>query len=236
MSNALAIAGVTAVIQDLLNNGMIDHKVTDAMGRGVTVSATAPDNIELTGAGATPRLNLFLHQVTPNTAWRNMGLPFHDERGNRTSNPPLALDLHYLLTAYGTEDLQAEVLLGYLLQRMEAYSGLAILTTNMKTALDTAFQRRLRFIVQFPFPDTEQREAIWRSIFPQATPTNGLNFCKLAQLQVAGGNIRNIALNAAFLAADAGEPVNMEHLLHAAHGEGVKRERPLSDAEIRGWV
>jgi len=124
----------------------------------------------------------------------------------------------------------------YLLQRMEAYSGLAILTTNMKTALDAAFQRRLRFVVQFPFPDTEQREAIWRSVFPQAAPTHDLNYRKLAQLQVAGGNIRNIAFNAAFLAADADEPVGMQHLLHAAHGEGAKRERPLSDAETRGWV
>jgi hypothetical protein len=135
-----------------------------------------------------------------------------------------------------SHDRYANIEVSYLLQRMEAYSGLAILTTNMKTALDGAFQRRLRFIVQFPFPDTEQREAIWRSVFPQATPTNGLNYCKLAQLQVAGGYIRNIALNAAFLAADAGEPVNMEHLLHAAHGESAKRERPLSDAETRGWI
>ncbi len=135
-----------------------------------------------------------------------------------------------------SHDRYANIEVSYLLQRMEAYSGLAILTTNMKTALDTAFQRRLRFVVQFPFPDTEQREAIWRSVFPQATPTDRLDYRKLAQLHVAGGNIRNIALNAAFLAADADEAVGMVHLLHAAHGEGAKRERPLSDAETRGWV
>lgn len=135
-----------------------------------------------------------------------------------------------------SHDRYANIEVSYLLQRMEAYSGLAILTTNMKTALDGAFQRRLRFIVQFPFPDTEQREAIWRSVFPQATPTVRLDYRKLAQLHVAGGNIRNIALNAAFLAADADKPVGMEHLLHAAHGEGAKCERPLSDAETRGWV
>jgi hypothetical protein len=116
MSNALAIAGVSAVLKDLLDSGLIDHRVTDAMGKGVTVSATAPDNIELTGANATPRLNLFLHQVTTNPAWRNVGFPSHDGRGNRIANPPLALDLHYLLTAYGNEDLQAEVLLGYAMQ------------------------------------------------------------------------------------------------------------------------
>jgi len=135
-----------------------------------------------------------------------------------------------------SHDRYANIEVSYLLQRMEAYTGLAVLTTNQKTALDTAFQRRLRFIVQFPFPDTAQREAIWRSIFPAATPTHGLDYRKLAQLQVAGGHIRNIALNAAFLAADANEPVGMAHLLRAAHGEGAKRERPLNDAETRGWV
>ena len=135
-----------------------------------------------------------------------------------------------------SHDRYANIEVSYLLQRMEAYTGLAILTTNLKTSLDTAFQRRLRFVVQFTFPDTEQREAIWRSVFPDTTPTRDLDYRKLAQLQVAGGNIRNIALNAAFLAADAGEVVNMVHLLHAAHGEGSKRERPLTDAETRGWV
>ena len=135
-----------------------------------------------------------------------------------------------------SHDRYANIEVSYLLQRMEAYTGLAILTTNLKTALDTAFQRRLRFIVQFTFPDAELREAIWRSVFPGATPTSDLDYRKLAQLQVAGGNIRNIALNAAFLAADANEPVSMAHLLHAAHGEGFKRERPLTDAETRGWL
>ncbi|HVK56632.1 MAG TPA: DUF4255 domain-containing protein [Burkholderiales bacterium] len=125
MSNALAVAGVTAVIKDLLDTGLIDQQVTDAMGKGVTVSATAPDNIELTGANATPRLNLFLHQVTPNPAWRNIGFPSHDGRGDRISNPPLALDLHYLLTAYGNEDLQAEVLLGYAMQLLHETPVLA---------------------------------------------------------------------------------------------------------------
>jgi len=135
-----------------------------------------------------------------------------------------------------SHDRHANIEVSYLLQRMEAYTGLAILTTNLKTSLDTAFQRRLRFVVQFTFPDTEQREAIWRSVFPGATPTHSLDYRKLAQLQVAGGNIRNIALNAAFLAADAGEAVGMVHLLHAAHSEGSKRERPLTDAETRGWI
>jgi hypothetical protein len=135
-----------------------------------------------------------------------------------------------------SHDRYANIEVSYLLQRMEAYRGLAILTTNMKTALDTAFQRRLRFVVQFPFPDQSQREAIWRGVFPSSTPLEGIDYAKLARLNVAGGNIRNIALNAAFLAAESAEPVGMGHLLSAAHGEAGKRERPLSDAETRGWV
>ena len=113
MSNALAIAAVTAVLKDLLDTGIIDHQVTDALGAGVTVSALPPDMIPLEGVDAVPRLNLFLHQATPNTAWRNALMPTHDAAGRRTTNPPLALDLHYLLTAYGAAELQAEVLLGY---------------------------------------------------------------------------------------------------------------------------
>jgi hypothetical protein len=135
-----------------------------------------------------------------------------------------------------SHDRYANIEVSYLLQRMEAYRGLAILTTNMKAALDTAFLRRLRFVAQFPFPDAAQREAIWRNIFPAATPIEDIDYSKLAKLSVAGGNIRNIALNAAFLAAEASEPVRMLHLLQAAHSEAAKRERPLSDAETRGWA
>ncbi len=135
-----------------------------------------------------------------------------------------------------SHDRYANIEVSYLLQRMEAYRGLAILTTNMKAALDQAFQRRLRFVIQFPFPDAMQREAIWRKSFPTATPTDGLDYAKLARLQVAGGSIRNIALNAAFLAVQSQEPVQMSHLLEAAHSEAGKRDRPLSDSETKGWV
>jgi len=135
-----------------------------------------------------------------------------------------------------SHDRYANIEVSYLLQRMESYRGLAILTTNMKNALDTAFLRRIRFIVQFPFPDAEQRAEIWRRIFPTDTPTEGLDVDKLARLNVAGGNIRNIALNAAFLAADAGEPVLMTHLLRAARGEYTKLEKPLTEVDIRGWT
>jgi SpoVK/Ycf46/Vps4 family AAA+-type ATPase len=135
-----------------------------------------------------------------------------------------------------SHDRYANIEVSYLLQRMEAYRGLAILTTNMKGALDGAFQRRLRFVVHFPFPDQAQREAIWRSVLPAQLPTDRIDCRKLAQLHVAGGAIRNIALNAAFLAADRQEAVAMPHLLQAAHAEAAKRERPLAEAETRGWM
>jgi ATPase family associated with various cellular activities (AAA) len=134
-----------------------------------------------------------------------------------------------------SHDRYANIEVSYLLQRMEAYRGLAILTTNQKSALDPAFLRRIRFVVQFPFPDAAQRAAIWHRIFPAATPTAALAYERLAQLAVSGGNIRNIALHGAFLAADRGEPVGMQHLLEAARGEYAKLERPLTEAESRGW-
>jgi hypothetical protein len=135
-----------------------------------------------------------------------------------------------------SHDRYANIEISYLLQRMESYRGLAILTTNMRAALDTAFMRRLRFVVEFPFPDPAHRAEIWRRVFPRATPVDGLDVARLAQLSVAGGNIRSIALNAAFLAADAGEPIRMGHVLHAAHREYAKLERPLTDAETTGWT
>jgi len=133
MSNALAFAGVTAVLKDLLDTGMIDHEVTDIMGQGVTVSALAPDAIPL-GNEMGARLNLFMHQVTPNAAWRNAVLPARDASGRRIANPPLAVDLHYLLTAYSNVDLQAEVLLGYGMQLFHETPVLA--RAAIRTALN----------------------------------------------------------------------------------------------------
>ena len=134
-----------------------------------------------------------------------------------------------------SHDRYANIEVSYLLQRMESFRGLSILTTNFKSALDSAFLRRIRFVVPFPFPDAQQRAEIWRRVFPTNTPTCELDVHKLARLGVAGGNIRNIALSAAFLAADAREPIRMEHLLLAARTEYAKLEKPLTEAEIAGW-
>ena len=135
-----------------------------------------------------------------------------------------------------SHDRYANVEIGYLLQRVEAYRGLAVLTTNTKDALDTAFLRRLRFNVHFPFPDEADRARIWERVFPSETPTDQLDPRKLARLNVAGGNIRNIAINAAFAAAEDHEPVRMRHVLRSARMEYAKLDQALTESEIRGWL
>ncbi|HEX5725004.1 MAG TPA: DUF4255 domain-containing protein [Longimicrobiaceae bacterium] len=114
MSNALAIAAVTAVLRDLLNDGVIDHDLSAAVGN-VTVSTLPPDRIA-TGPQEDSRLNLFLYHVSPNAGWRNAAYPAYDSQGRRITNPPLALDLHYLLTAYASAEYHREILLGYGMQ------------------------------------------------------------------------------------------------------------------------
>lgn len=127
MSNALAISGVTAVLQYYLNN--VYTGLTALFGGTVTVSSQAPDIVQtaVTTAGTQQnQINLFLHQVTHNPGWRNVGLPSLAADGKtQLRNPPLALDLHYLLTAYGYYDWQAEALLGYALVQLHQYPVLA---------------------------------------------------------------------------------------------------------------
>jgi hypothetical protein len=135
-----------------------------------------------------------------------------------------------------SHDRYANIEVSYLLQRMEAYRGLAILTTNMRKALDPAFRRRIRFAIPFPFPDAPQRAEIWRKVFPAATPTQDLDVDQLAKLRLAGGNIRSIALNAAFLAAEAGGPVRMINLRQAAEAEYAKLDRRPTAAETEAWA
>ena len=135
-----------------------------------------------------------------------------------------------------SHDRYANIEVNYLLQRMECYRGLAVLATNMRSALDTAFLRRIRFVINFPFPEFAQRADIWQRVFPPTLPTEQLEINMLARLPITGGNIRNIALNAAFLAAEDGVPVKMVHLAQAARGEFAKLERPLPEAEIRDWA
>ena len=131
-----------------------------------------------------------------------------------------------------SHDRYANIEVSYLLQRMEDYRGLAILATNLKSHLDQAFLRRLRFLVDFPFPDAGQRRSIWSRVFPPRAETAGLDPEVLSRLEIPGGNIKNIALNASFLAAGEGGPVRMEHVLRAARREYAKLDRLISEAEF----
>jgi hypothetical protein len=135
-----------------------------------------------------------------------------------------------------SHDRYANIEVSYLLQRMEAYRGVAILTTNSRDALDTAFLRRLRFAVDFPFPAEGERREIWRRMFPRELQSEGIDVGKLARLALAGGNIRNIAVNAAFGAARDASPLTMRHLLDASRAEYSKLEKTLASSEVEGWV
>lgn len=137
-----------------------------------------------------------------------------------------------------SHDRYANLAVSYLLQRLESFGGLAILTTNLKSALDAAFIRRLRFIVGFPFPDRPEREELWRRAFPPSTPRAGLDPSRLAQLHLSGASIRNIALHAAFLASEeakreaATPEVRGIHILEAIRQEFLKLQQPLNPWEL----
>jgi hypothetical protein len=134
-----------------------------------------------------------------------------------------------------SHDRYANIEINYLLQRMEGYRGLAILATNMKGALDSAFMRRLRFIVDLPFPGASERKLMWQKVFPQRAlhdPAD-LDYDRLARFNVTGGNIHSIALNAAFLAAQSHSKVSMPIVLSAARTEYRKLDKPINEAEFR---
>ena len=133
-----------------------------------------------------------------------------------------------------SHDRYANIEVAYLLQRIESYRGLAVLTTNLKSALDRAFLRRIRFVVQFPLPDEAAREQLWRRQFPARAPLGDVDFTRLARLQLAGGNIRSIALNAAFRAADRGGPIDHGTVIEAARAEFMKLERTFNPTDRGG--
>lgn len=131
-----------------------------------------------------------------------------------------------------SHDRYANIEVNYLLQRMEDYRGLAILATNKKSALDKAFLRRLRFLIDFPFPDLAHRKQIWMKSFPKAAPTGDLDFDFLARLEIASGNIRNVAMNAAFLAAHRGGTIEFDDVLHAVRREYSKIDKLVTESEF----
>ncbi len=137
--------------------------------------------------------------------------------------------------AKDSNDKHANAELGFLLQCLENYEGVAILTTNMRSAIDDAFFRRFRFAIEFPFPDRAARRAIWQRVLPDAMPRGVLDYDALSVLSLSGGNIRSIALNAAYLAASAESEVTMAHFAHAARLEFAKLEKTVPERELRGW-
>jgi ATPase family associated with various cellular activities (AAA) len=132
-----------------------------------------------------------------------------------------------------SRDRHANIEVSYLLQRLESFRGLAVLTTNLKENLDQAFLRRIRFHVEFPFPDRAIRSRLWRAAFPSATPLGEIDFERLSRLSLTGGNIRNIALNAAFQAARENTVVRMQHIVNSARSEFRKSEKPVPEGELR---
>jgi hypothetical protein len=135
-----------------------------------------------------------------------------------------------------SHDRYANIQINYLLQRLDGFGGLAILTTNMQGALDRAFARRIQFTVEFPHPDAVAREAIWRLLLSGAQVDPRVEPGKLARLSLAGGNIRNIAQAARCIALDECRPLGMGHLLAAARTECAKLGRPLTGAEVADWL
>jgi AAA+ superfamily predicted ATPase len=131
-------------------------------------------------------------------------------------------------------DRYANIEISYLLQRMEEYDGMAILATNLHKNMDEAFVRRMHFTVEFPFPDQAHRLHIWEKIWPAKTPrAPNLDLAFMARrFEITGGNIRNIALAAAFLAADDGQVVGMSHLVRATQREYRKMGKVVVDGEF----
>lgn len=133
-----------------------------------------------------------------------------------------------------SHDRYANVEIGYLLQKMEEYEGVAILATNLRQNLDEAFVRRLQFVVDFPFPDEEHRRRIWEVSFPHEAPVGtDIDYAALArEVKLAGGNIKNIALAAAFYAAADGRVIHQAHLARAARREFQKLGRTWNESEL----
>ena len=189
MSTALAIAGVTAVLRDLLNDGLVNHNISGALGSSVTVSVTAPDRVVPVSGTEASQINLFLYLVTPNQGWRNDSLPSRDSSGRlRLTNAPLALDLHYLLSVYSGGDLHAEILLGYamqLLHEMPVLTRDAIRTAlNPSPDVGTALPPALRALVDSGLEDqvelikltpqylnTEEMSKLWTAMQSHFRPT-----------------------------------------------------------------
>jgi hypothetical protein len=190
MSTALAIAGVTAVLRDLLNDGFINHDISSTLGTAISVSVLAPDRVVPPNAGEASQINLFLYLVTPNSGWRNARLPSRDSTGReRLSNAPLALDLHYLLSVYSGGDLHAEILLGYAMQLLHEHPVLSrqairkaltpspvtggALTPALRRLAESGLADQLEQIKLTPeYLSTEEMSKLWTAMQSHFRPTS----------------------------------------------------------------
>jgi SpoVK/Ycf46/Vps4 family AAA+-type ATPase len=221
-----------------------DHKL--AMGKGLNALFAGPSGTGKTMAAdiMAGALGLDLYKIDLSTVVskyigeteKNLARIFVEAE---TSNAILFFDEADALFGKRSEvrdshDRYANIEISYLLQRMEEYSGMVILATNLSKNLDEAFVRRMHFTVDFPFPDQKHRQRIWEKIWPAETPRDPtLDLALMARsFEVAGGNIRNIALAAAFFAADDGEVVQMSHLVRAIQREYQKMGKVVIDDEF----
>jgi hypothetical protein len=182
VSNAFALAGVTAVLSELLRDGIVNHNINSVIGTTVGVSALPPDRVVPANGSEHAQINLFLHQVTPNKGWCNEGLPSRDVDGRtRLSNRPLALNLHYLLSAYSGADLQGEILLGFAMQvlhevpvltRDAIRTALATLSPPLNTLADSGLDRQIEQIRIVPeYLNTEEMSKLWTATLSHLRPT-----------------------------------------------------------------
>lgn len=189
MSTALAIAGVTAVLRDLLNDGLVNRNISGIVGSSVTVSVLSPDRVVPTGGTEASQINLFLYGATPNAGWRNEALPSRDGAGRaRLTNPPLALDLHYLVSVYSGGDLHAEILLGYAMQLLHevpvltreairtALNPSPVVAPNLPPALralaDAGLAEQLEQIKLTPaYLNTEEMSKLWTAMQTHYRPS-----------------------------------------------------------------
>jgi hypothetical protein len=243
-----------ALLREIINTVRGRPKVLDTWGvgrklassRGVTVLFSGPPGTGKTMAAEiiADELGLDLYKIDLSTvvskyigeteknierifkeAERSNAILFFDEADALFGKRSEVRDSH---------DRYANIEISYLLQRMEAYDGVTILATNLRGNLDEAFTRRLQFAVNFPFPEAEDRQRIWRSLFPDDVPrAEELDFNYLAEhFRLAGGNIRNIIVSAAYLAAADGNHVTMDHLLHGTRRELQKMGRLVREEDL----
>jgi SpoVK/Ycf46/Vps4 family AAA+-type ATPase len=243
------------ILREMVSTIRSRPKVLDVWGlgtklvssRGVTALFAGPPGTGKTMAAEiiAADLGLDLYKIDLSTVIskyigeteKNLARVFHEAE---TSNAILFFDEADSLFGKRSEvrdshDRYANIEISYLLQRMEAYDGVTILATNLRANLDEAFTRRLQFAVDFPFPEQADRLKIWQTLFPSTLPRSpNLDFETLAQrFKIAGGNIRNILVSAAYLAADDGQIVTMEHLLHGTRRELQKMGRLLDESELK---